>query len=396
MQVLRRSQSGEKISVVVPIFNTVQYLGRCVESILRQSYLDIEIILIDDGSTDGSGKICDEYATGDNRVRVIHRDNEGLVSARKLGANEATANYITFVDSDDWIDVNMIEEMMKPLNSDPQIDLIVSGMVMEKGSSKIMRKGAIPAGIYTDEIRDHVVPRMMYQWETGEFGILGSVGGKVYRKVLFAKVIEGIDDRITYGEDDALVYALIPRCEKLCVLDGFFYHYYVHGDSMAATYGLDVFVKLSLLKEYFEIVFHDEGIWDDVKSGVHQIIWMFLKQAIASVYDMHIGYQFPFASFPSGAKIVLYGAGEVGKNYYYALKGSGHANIVAWVDQTANEKRKQGLPVDPVGILTRVEYEYLIICIEGKEMAEAIKADLIKRGIDKRKIIWMVPKYLMM
>lgn len=96
------------ISIIVPVYNAEDYLHRCVDSILAQTYSDIEVLLIDDGSTDGSGVICDDYAKKDNRVRVFHKNNGGVSSSRNLGLKEASGTWITFVDSDDWLDVEAI------------------------------------------------------------------------------------------------------------------------------------------------------------------------------------------------------------------------------------------------------------------------------------------------
>lgn len=99
------------ISVIVPVYNTKAYLGRCVDSLLRQTYRDLEIILVDDGSTDGSGELCDSYAAGDERVRVFHKENGGSSSARNLGLDKAAGEYVGFVDSDDYVDPDMYERL---------------------------------------------------------------------------------------------------------------------------------------------------------------------------------------------------------------------------------------------------------------------------------------------
>lgn len=95
------------ISIIVPVYNVEPYLRKCLDSILDQTYRDLEILIIDDGSTDGSGAICDEYAGKDDRIKVFHTENKGLSAARNLGLDNATADWIGFVDSDDWI-VNQI------------------------------------------------------------------------------------------------------------------------------------------------------------------------------------------------------------------------------------------------------------------------------------------------
>ena len=101
--VMEENNTKPKISVIVPVYNVEKYLRRCVDSILTQTFTDFEVLLIDDGSTDGSGKICDEYAKKDKRVRVFHKENGGVSSARNLGLDNVRGRYVTFVDADDKI-----------------------------------------------------------------------------------------------------------------------------------------------------------------------------------------------------------------------------------------------------------------------------------------------------
>ena len=101
-----------KISVIVPVYNTEKYLNRCIDSILAQTFTDFELLLIDDGSTDCSGKICDEYAAKDSRVRVFHKENGGVSSARNMGLDNAQGEWITFVDSDDWVHEDFLKKRL--------------------------------------------------------------------------------------------------------------------------------------------------------------------------------------------------------------------------------------------------------------------------------------------
>ena len=103
---------NDLVSVIVPVYNAEKYVGECLESIINQSYKHLEIIVVDDGSTDGSSKICDEYALQDNRIQVIHQVNCGQSSARNVGIAMCSGKYITFVDSDDYINPIMVEKLM--------------------------------------------------------------------------------------------------------------------------------------------------------------------------------------------------------------------------------------------------------------------------------------------
>ena len=104
--------SNVMLSIIVPVYNVEKYIGKCIESIVNQTYKDLEIILVDDGSTDNSGKICDEWARKDKRIKVIHKKNGGLSDARNAGLDICTGDYIGFVDSDDYIELNMYEDLL--------------------------------------------------------------------------------------------------------------------------------------------------------------------------------------------------------------------------------------------------------------------------------------------
>ena len=128
-------EMSEKISVIVPVYNVEQYLEKCMESILNQTYKNIEVLLIDDGSTDKSGSICDFYAGKDNRVRVHHKENEGLSEARNIGVALASANYIVFVDSDDYIVPDMLEVLYNRMQEDKS-DLAICNFLYVDESGK--------------------------------------------------------------------------------------------------------------------------------------------------------------------------------------------------------------------------------------------------------------------
>ena len=121
------SRNDSLISIIVPVYNVEQYLSRCVDSLVNQTYHNIEIILVDDGSPDRSGEICDEYAKKDKRVKVIHQSNGGLSDARNTALDIAKGDYLMFVDSDDWIEPTMYEEMLSFMEKE-QLDLVECGI----------------------------------------------------------------------------------------------------------------------------------------------------------------------------------------------------------------------------------------------------------------------------
>ena len=122
-----------KISIIVPVYNVEKYLDKCLQTIVGQTYSDLEIILVNDGSTDNSGTKCDDWAKRDNRIKVFHKNNGGLMSAWKYGFEKATGYYIGFVDSDDWIDFNMFEVLLMA-SIDNEAELVVCNFINENES----------------------------------------------------------------------------------------------------------------------------------------------------------------------------------------------------------------------------------------------------------------------
>ena len=125
------------ISVIVPIYNVEQYLKKCIESIISSTYANLEIILVDDGSTDGSGKICDEFQAKDKRIRVVHKKNGGLSDARNVGLEIARGEFVSFIDSDDYIDSEMFEEVLTQF--DKNTDIVIYGRYVEYPTKTIVQ-----------------------------------------------------------------------------------------------------------------------------------------------------------------------------------------------------------------------------------------------------------------
>ena len=194
---------GERVSIVVPVYNVQEYLKRCVDSILAQTYENMEIILVDDGSKDSSGQICDSYAEKDNRIRVIHKENGGSNSARLAGVRAAMCEYICFVDSDDWIEPVMIEKMMEAAERE-QADIVASGIYVDEPVRPWIWKNGIRQGVYKGKALHRFYANMIFSAEDTHGIILGMVC-KIYRTQLLLKNLETIDPRIYYREDAASV-----------------------------------------------------------------------------------------------------------------------------------------------------------------------------------------------
>lgn len=212
----------EKISVIVPVYNTGKYLKECIDSILNQTHKNLEIILVDDGSSDGSGAICDGYAEKDDRVKVIHKENGGVSSARNAGLDIASGKYVGFIDGDDVIDEDMYEFLLDNLLLF-DADISRCGMVRETGEKKEAWGN------------DNSVPVIRSTIEgicdVGEAnGILPvSPCNKLYKY----DIIENIrfDTRFVYAEDTLFNYYAACNAKKTVCCDKIKYHYISNSDS---------------------------------------------------------------------------------------------------------------------------------------------------------------------
>lgn len=212
----------KKISVIVPVYNIDSYLQRMLDSLIRQSYTNLEIILIDDGSLDNSGKICDEYAAMDSRIRVVHKDNEGVSVARNLGLELSSGDYIGFVDSDDVIDENMYKKLYDNMVIN-DCDISVCDYITF--SDKVNFEYRDNIKIYSREqaLRDII----------NDGAITNFLWNKLFKKSLFNKV------RFPMGkiyEDLYVMPKLIMSSKKVCYDNSKLYGYFKRNNSYVNTY----------------------------------------------------------------------------------------------------------------------------------------------------------------
>ena len=213
---------GEKISVIVPVYNVEQYLERCVDSIINQTYTNLEIILVNDGSTDNSGKLCDVLAKKDKRIRVIHKENGGLSDARNRGIDEAESDLVGFIDSDDYIDRDMYEILLKNLNN-TNADLSMCALYDVYNNTP----EAQVTNKETWELSSEQAIKMVM-----EAKILSVTAvNKLYRKSLFSDLKFEVGK---IAEDAFIMIKLLDKCEKIVATNEKKY-YYVHRENSITT-----------------------------------------------------------------------------------------------------------------------------------------------------------------
>ena len=212
----------EKISVIVPVYNVEQYLERCVDSIINQTYKNLEIILVNDGSTDNSGQLCDELARKDDRIRVIHKKNGGLSDARNVGIDEAEAELVGFIDSDDYIDEDMYEVLINNLKA-ANADLSMCGHYDVYNN--------VPESQVSDKKTWELSPQEAIKMVMEAKILSVTAVNKLYKKSLFSELKFEIGK---IAEDAFIMIKLLDKCNKIVATNEKKY-YYVHRENSITT-----------------------------------------------------------------------------------------------------------------------------------------------------------------
>lgn len=219
-----------KISVVVPIYKVEAYLEECIESIIHQSYNNLEIILVDDGSPDRCPEICDEYALKDSRIVVIHKENGGLVSARKAGAKRATGNYVCCIDGDDYIAEDYIKKMAEAAE-ESNADVVCCGCCFVSEEEKSNHPIPFRPGVYDRlSIEKDIFP-FLIQSEDGRYFPL-TLCMKAIRSSIYIPAQLRVDPDIICGEDQACAIPCIYKSNCVVILKDCLYYYRQHGNSV--------------------------------------------------------------------------------------------------------------------------------------------------------------------
>lgn len=240
-----------KISIVVPIFNATTYLPRCLDSLVKQTLRDIEIILVDDGSTDDSLEVCRRYEQQDKRIKVIHQHNQGQTIARQRGLAEATGEYIHFVDSDDWLDLEMGQHMYESAILH-DADIVTCNAVFHKNGKRIPARQSAQAGVYDKgRLIRELYPSLICTEKFFYFGIFAAMWNKLYRRALIEEHIAGIDPAVRIGEDGLATFACFLAAEKVVVMEEAYYQYRDdNANSLTRSYCWEQFDSALLLITY--------------------------------------------------------------------------------------------------------------------------------------------------
>ncbi|MBQ6733891.1 MAG: glycosyltransferase [Lachnospiraceae bacterium] len=217
------------LSVIVPVYNAGEYLKECLDCLAAQTFRDMEIILVDDGSTDGSGEVCDAYAAEHPQFRVIHKENGGPASAKREGLKIAQGEYIGFADSDDRMDADYYEALVNHAKQSGA-DIVTCG-VYEEAQNRVITDG-VPAGVYRGESLEQMRNSVIYDIKYETEGILPSSFSKIYKKETIQPFLSVVPDGLYLWEDLCYVYPPFFIASCVQITHGSGYRYYTHPASV--------------------------------------------------------------------------------------------------------------------------------------------------------------------
>lgn len=272
-----------KVSIIVPVYNTLKTLEKCVKSLLNQTLENIEIILVDDGSPDGAGELCDTYLF-DKRIKVIHKKNGGLSSARNAGIQIATGEYIGFVDSDDYVSEQMFEKMyFQVVVANADVGICAHYTVGSTGETKEHYFENMPNILEKADIQEYLLLPLIGP-ETGKNT---SLEGFVCRNIYKNEIIKSIlfeSERVYFAEDVVFNLEVYEKCNKVCIINECLYFYLYNEESLSNRYreGVSVLLENLLLWEKQYLRSHSL-----TEAGIHRLYATGIKFVFFSIANLN-------------------------------------------------------------------------------------------------------------
>lgn len=407
------AEKVKKVSLIVPTYNGEKYLKRCLSSLVRQTYKNIEIIIVNDGSTDDSLAISKIFSENDKRCTVIDQENKGVTAARQVGVKKASGDLLMFVDCDDWLEENAVCRMIA-LQGKRDSDIVVTGHIRETGDEGKKEIGYIPKGIYSGSMLKPFYRKMFYVSPISGWGIWPTLWAKLYKREIVKKAIEKIDSRIIYGEDTAAVFTAFFGAENIIVSEEFLYHYFVANENSASktkdknllesmyyliNYMKGLFMeqdeKAILLKQLewytnnvmnhisrvmFDIPYH---MWEVVHAQKEAEQWKRRYTDLKEAIERSLNQQewiLPYQEFKSMKSIVVFGSGSIAESYAKHLEYDNNYTLLMHMRDISEIKK-----------LSNISYDCILIATDDIHEKCVMEMELLKRGVDEKKIIWKEP-----
>lgn len=374
------------LTVVVPIYNKERYLVKCIQSIRNQTLKDIRIVLVDDGSTDGSGALCDKLAIGDERICVCHLEHQGPIGARYTGMRQTETEYVTFVDADDWIEPQTYEILEKYMKIG--YDVIKYLMVLDYNNGMLENyKNKHIIGTYDrNKLEREIFPTLVWDIPNDCSGVSSSLCDKIVKRSILEKsFLLAQNLHYHFCEDSTIAFPMYKWVNSLAITDHVLYHHCKYGNEESSYLNNEYFFDYLYL--WYQ---HLRQYVDFIPNAIEQIekIYMDAMQPRKLIYGDrpdHIRHLFPFKSVKGGSDIVIWGYGVVGQSYMEQIQRSGYCNVVAIVDQ--NYKNNFEKNVDNPEIIKNIKLDYVVVAIWNDEIIKEIRQTLLGWGIPENQII---------
>ena len=362
------------VSIIVPIYNVAIYLHQCVSSALEQSYKNIEIILVNDGSTDDGVILCESFAKKDNRVRVINQKNKGLVSARQLGLAAANGDYIFNLDGDDWIDPECINTLVNYAVSD-DVDVVISGHYREFVGLEVLIPPRVPAKLYDrDGIVNEIFPKMIFDSNVNTHGVSTFSWGKLFKKELILQHQLDVPEDITLGEDSVVTYPCIGNAKKLMVIHEPLYFYRQRSKSMlkSTSSSSNEVAKVNRMFDFLQDKMKNTLYDFNAQMALYKLTLLAIRTGALFDGKEPPDWLFPLHLDFKVQKIALYSSGAFGQQMWQRFKEQ-ELNFCGWFDEDHFESKLWGVDVSPISELPNIAPDVVIVASFDKQMFKKIK-----------------------
>jgi len=385
------------ISVIVAVYNVSHYVDRCIKSLISQTYKNLDIVIVDDGSTDESYEICRRYEMIDKRIKVYSKANGGLVSARKYGLQYSCGDYIAFVDGDDYLECSMYEMLLQNV-LDSDADIVHSGYIEEDID-----------GNYTNFVNEYDETIVNLEDEKQKCDFLREyvlkidseciVSPSIWSKLMRRNVAEQylkINNNSQYGEDLLFLILAIAFSKKIELIRDCKYHYVIRSESMShKNVHITYKNRLKLMGDLLEMVYK-YCYMQQLIDIVEKYTCYNLVVLSDSLRPKHTIQRYFFSNIEElfRKRIVIYAAGVVGQDYYAQFSKYKSIKIVSWIDEKSNNIDIDYAEVYGVNTIKSLDYDRVIVAVLDKKVATNIIELLRANGVASNKIIWKAPSML--
>ncbi len=386
-------KENDKITVIVPIYNAENYLCKCVGSIISQTHVNLQVILVDDGSVDASLNICKQLQEMDSRIEIYHTENKGSVAARKYGLERARGTYIGFVDADDYVEPEMFAELLHLLRW-IDADFVHTGYVEEGGTKAIICDFEEEVAEFFD-ISEKIHFIQKYLLKEGDRSLVSpSLVTKLYKAAFIKNCFLHLPDEQQYGEDLLCLWRCILESRRIVLHRSAMYHYVVRKNSLSHMPYEDYMIKEIGLWHHLLKVMAEYQCLKTLKED----IYIFFKRRMVTVLqadkknDIRIPhYYWKNIEKLSGKRIVIYGAGDVGQDYYAQISKYKSCEILAWVDSDWRKYHFDYAKVTEKNEVNYISCDVIIIAVRDRETGMEIRKLLKDKGVPSNKVKWQEP-----